>query len=463
MPRHTEPLTDLFTGQHTTTLDHLHALVTEQADAIATEFYDQLLSDPNAQAFLDEDLIGGRLRHVWAQWLRELFAPRHRAEVESFIERQRTIGQVHARLDVPLSLVGESMRIVRAQLASLLVHSEQDPAVHTDGLLAISTVLDHANSLMTAAYVDASVNDERHAGAIRQDVDGPTLALMFERMRAELYQWFAGCLAAASNGPATSLADSDVGLWIRHRLTWTPAQAARKQLEEAVERIDALAGRPGSPQAASPLDPEFELAVEELAWQLADLRERSLNDETGRDPLTRLLNRRALPSVLKRETRLAIRFSRPFVLLMIDLDRFKSINDEHGHAVGDDLLRETARLLSDQARPADLVFRLGGEEFLVLVPESDAVAGQQLAERLRGEIARHTFRPAHGPELRVTASLGAAVHDGHPDFERTMRAADRALYRAKERGRNQVVWAYTSDDEPSSPPTGQQREQLEIA
>ena len=447
MPRHTEPLTEVFVSRRSPALDHLDALVNDRADAIATEFYDQLLTDPNAQAFLDEELIGGRLRQAWATWLRELFAPRDRPAVEEFAERQRMIGQMHARLDVPLSLVGESMRIVRAQLASLLVSSGHDPSVHTEGLLAISTVLDHANSLMTSAYIDASVNDERQAGAIRQDIDGPTLALMFERLRAELYQWYASCLAAPSKCPPTWLSDSDVGLWIRHRLMWTPAQAAREQLEAAVERVDELADQRTSPPAlADWSDPELGLAVDALAWQLADLRDRSLEDESGRDPLTRLLNRRALPSVLKRETRLAIRFSRPFVLLMIDLDLFKAINDEHGHGVGDDLLRELARLLSDRARPADLVFRLGGEEFLVLVPECDAVAGQQLAERLRAEVAGHLFRPAHGPPLQVTASIGAAVHDGHPDYERTMRAADRAVYRAKDRGRNQVVWADDADD-----------------
>ncbi|MDU8909971.1 diguanylate cyclase [Aestuariicoccus sp. MJ-SS9] len=159
------------------------------------------------------------------------------------------------------------------------------------------------------------------------------------------------------------------------------------------------------------------------------------------DPLTGLYNRRyALPH-LDRLARTAHHRGREAAVLVIDLDHFKAINDTHGHAAGDQVLTAVARHLGDRLRAADLVARLGGEEFLVVMPDADADSALRIAKRLCSSLSRLRV-PAQGlsPPLRVTASLGVAVTD--PGVAVTgadlIQRADRAMYRAKKNGRNRV-------------------------
>ncbi|HEY3755342.1 MAG TPA: GGDEF domain-containing response regulator [Opitutaceae bacterium] len=159
------------------------------------------------------------------------------------------------------------------------------------------------------------------------------------------------------------------------------------------------------------------------------------------DELTGLLNRREFDRLLAQETERARRFVQPLGLVMADLDHFKSINDQHGHQAGDDVLREVAQRLKSQVRSVDWAARFGGEEFaflLVLADEDNAMAA---AERLR-EIIHSTPVLAQGKALEVTVSLGVAVlpDSGHTGVE-ILQAADQALYAAKRAGRNRVLRA----------------------
>jgi diguanylate cyclase (GGDEF)-like protein len=127
---------------------------------------------------------------------------------------------------------------------------------------------------------------------------------------------------------------------------------------------------------------------------------------------------------------------------MIDLDRFKALNDRYGHAAGDAVLREVAHLLDMEKRRGDTVARYGGEEFVALLPHADAAAAQAWSERARARIAT-TAVELQGVLLRMTASFGVAASDGREltDGNALLAAADQALYQAKERGRNRVVVA----------------------
>ena len=161
--------------------------------------------------------------------------------------------------------------------------------------------------------------------------------------------------------------------------------------------------------------------------------------ESGRDALTRLLNRRFLPTILRREIALQANTGRQFAVLMLDLDHFKSINDTHGHAAGDRALKHVAALLVENTRGSDYLFRYGGEEFVVVlgsVSRDDALA---IAEGLRNAIASSPVTLADGSALSLTGSIGVAVQDGHPDYERVLARADAAMYAAKRGGRDRVV------------------------
>jgi len=449
----------LVSGDHAL-LDDLLALVRKDADAMAAAFYDKLLADPEASALLDEDVIGRRLRSAWARWLEQLFRARTWEQIGELVDYQRTIGTVHARLDIPLRLVGEAMRIVREELGRRWVRTATEDR-HTPGLLLTTAVLDHANSIMTAAYVASTVEDERAATALREQLQGTDLALAVEGLRTELFRWYVKVLRAGVPYPGP-LANSDVGLWVRHRAPDVGPGADRTSgLIDQVALIDTLHrrctavadGRPApTPDPQAPGWRELDGAIVELDWQLGEVAQRARDDDAARDPLTQLLTRRLLSPALRREARLSTRFSHPFALLVCDLDHFKAINDRHGHAAGDAVLRRFAELLRAAARPSDLVFRLGGEEFLLVAVETDARSAIRIADRLLQRVRRTTFTIEADHEVDVTASIGIAIHDGHLDHERTLRSADRALYLAKEEGRDRAVLAGgRTSDEPEVP------------
>ncbi len=157
------------------------------------------------------------------------------------------------------------------------------------------------------------------------------------------------------------------------------------------------------------------------------------------DPLTRLANRRRLTTDLAQEVERSLRYGRPLAFLMLDLDHFKTINDTHGHARGDDVLQDVAALITDLLRSTDSAYRYGGEEIAVLVRESDAACAQVLAERLRSQIEA-TFGVAG--ETGVTASIGVAAMPTHAaSAQGLIEAADTAMYAAKAQGRNRVAVA----------------------
>ncbi|WP_119157490.1 sensor domain-containing diguanylate cyclase [Caldimonas tepidiphila] len=157
-----------------------------------------------------------------------------------------------------------------------------------------------------------------------------------------------------------------------------------------------------------------------------------------RDPLTGLGNRRVADEALAQALMLFRRHGRPASIALVDVDHFKQVNDSRGHAVGDRVLVAVAALIEGHCRASDLVARIGGEEFLVLMPETAAAGGMAAAEKIRQAVAQ-----ARLPELpAVTVSVGlASLEDGTADADALLRAADEALYAAKRAGRNRVVHA----------------------
>ncbi len=157
------------------------------------------------------------------------------------------------------------------------------------------------------------------------------------------------------------------------------------------------------------------------------------------DPLTGLSNRQSMRAQLMRERDRTIRLRQPCCLALVDIDHFKKVNDTFGHAQGDKVLRAVAGLLMATVRPYDVVYRYGGEEFLLCLPGTDTAAGIQVAERIRGEIAALTLATDDGRPIPVTATLGLSVMDSGHAVEDTIEQADKALYDGKRQGRNQVV------------------------
>jgi diguanylate cyclase (GGDEF)-like protein len=165
------------------------------------------------------------------------------------------------------------------------------------------------------------------------------------------------------------------------------------------------------------------------------------------DGLTEIYNKRYMLDFLDRELARAGRYGRPLALVMLDIDRFKRINDERGHLAGDCTLRELAACLKAAVRREELLARYGGEEFAIVLPETSCEAAILCAERIRARVEGHPFE-FDGERFALTVSLGVAAKLGDEvrAGQELIHQADRALYRAKSEGRNRVcVWA---EDEP---------------
>ncbi len=165
-----------------------------------------------------------------------------------------------------------------------------------------------------------------------------------------------------------------------------------------------------------------------------------------RDALTGLFNRTHLEATLDREIQRAKRYRNPLSLLLMDLDHFKDVNDAHGHVVGDAVLMQLGELLLGCLRSHDLPCRYGGEEFVVVLPETGGAGALILAERCRATLAEHRFL-VDGTEVALTVSVGVATLEREPTADSLIRAADRALYIAKNNGRNQVAVAHGDEEQ----------------
>lgn len=182
------------------------------------------------------------------------------------------------------------------------------------------------------------------------------------------------------------------------------------------------------------------MTAEQIALALANLQLREqLKYDSIRDPLTQLFNRRYLEESLTREMHRATRDQQPISVILLDVDHFKCFNDTYGHQAGDSVLQAVAKVLVSQVRSSDIVCRYGGEEMIIVLPNTSLEIAYQRAENIRNAVQALQLK-ADGTKLpQVTISLGIAVFSEHgKTSEALVRQADAALYRAKANGRNRT-------------------------
>jgi diguanylate cyclase (GGDEF)-like protein len=173
----------------------------------------------------------------------------------------------------------------------------------------------------------------------------------------------------------------------------------------------------------------------------AERRAQELEQLAAVDSLTGLYNRHHFKALARAELTRCQRYLRPLLLLMLDVDHFKLVNDRFGHAAGDHVLRTIAQVCSVTKRDSDVAARIGGEEFALLLSETTPEAAEQFAERLRNAV-RNCPMLMHGHQIVVTVSIGVAGASIRTSgFEALLLIADQALYRAKDAGRDQVIWS----------------------
>lgn len=276
------------------------------------------------------------------------------------------------------------------------------------------------------------------------------------RMCTSLADWH---LAQAQPEPALALALGVIDEMGAHGQQQTAIRARRAayracralgRFEQALQHLE-VAEREERRDLTRKMRAQSELFVsraeaQQMQWQADDARleaqqQRQRAAEAAasaeRDPLTGLGNRRHLERRCAELLPTAQREQRPLVLAELDIDHFKSINDRWGHAAGDRVLTRLAQLLQDSMRASDVVVRQGGEEFVIVLPDTDLSTATDVCERLRECVATHPWGQSGGPDWQVTVSIGLAAAAPY-ELTSLLEAADAALYRAKRGGRNRL-------------------------
>lgn len=432
------------------TMRELQTLATEHANALASHFYEQMLAHEHSATFLSHDQVKTSLHRSMANWIVTLFSTHGLDELRALVETQQRIGHVHARIDIPVSLVLRGARMLKRQLLLLIGQWPLHEASAADARELASGLIDLAMELMCAAFSQSHARNSRAEEAYRLFSVSHNIGAEKERQRAALLDWENQLMFELATGNASrelaTLASSEFGLWFRHKASHafqgSPESASiLDYIAQIDEQLPALIEQASASVQNVNLLRQIREQTKSIRYLLDSLFDQAGDLEAGRDVLTRLLNRKFLPVVLGKEVLFSRQTGKSFAVLMLDADHFKSINDTQGHDAGDAVLQQLAGVLSSNTRGGDYAFRLGGEEFLVILVDVDAGRALKMAEKLRQLVAAEPMRLPRGGELHITLSIGVAVHDGHPDYERLLKRADRALYEAKHGGRNRCVLA----------------------
>lgn len=425
------------------------------AASLSEHFYREMLPDPSASQFLSNDEVQSRLGQSMQRWVAGLFAAATEEDVLRLLAEQRKIGEVHARIGIPVHLVLRGARCLKDGFVQLL-HEASD--LSAEGQYAVMHLafdtIDLAMEVMGHAYSVFHDRNSRSEEAYRLFAITDNIANEKEQQRAALLDWENQLMFSQAIGTQAAelprIQASDFGLWFRHKgIHAFEGSAEVTAVMDAMDEIDNVQLPLFANSDTGTISQENRVhllrdlrdKVKSIRFHLTNLFERNDELEAGRDVLTRLLNRKFMPVVLSKQISQSRAQKTAFAALAIDIDYFKQVNDVHGHQAGDSVLQQLALILVNNSRSGDYLFRLGGEEFLLIAVDMDTTSARAMAEKLRKSVEQESFLLHDGQELKATISVGVACFDGHPDYQRLLRKADDALYQAKNSGRNRVVMA----------------------
>lgn len=423
-------------------------LLIPQVGYLAEAFYAKMLSDEDTRFFLTHEEVRNRLVFSMQDWLRQLFNTAHQQRAQQFFDTQNHVGRIHARINLPVHLVLRGASVLKTEIYELLRNDRNLEKHRLVGFFYCSWMMDQAMEMMSAAYSSSHDRNTKAQESYRLFSAVVNSEAEKEKQNKALLDWENEFLFGITIGDHLTniikIKDSDFGLWFTHKgmHIFETEKKETNLIAQSIEAIDHIVADQlvnSLPEQRIDLIKEVRRNIRIIRLNIDELFNKQSKLESGRDDLTKLLSRKFLPVILNKEIDYSIKNNKPFAILGIDVDYFKTINDSYGHEAGDTVLNQLGALLTQRSRAGDFVFRIGGEEFLViLVDIKNLENAVRVANQLREQIARESFITPKG-SVNITCSIGVMIHDGHPNYMHMLNEVDEALYRAKRKGRNQVV------------------------
>lgn len=390
---------------------------------------------------------------IWMKDLLELDG----SSYHEFIAKQEATGEMMARINYPPYAISRGIRHIILWYIGHLNLLSLSTEEHSAAVNYVFCLLNISLELREIGYQRGVASYSRIDEAYRLHSLSQNLGVERERQRAELMEWSHQLLTSFHQASTPCVLPriwrSAFGHWLDHKarilFERTPdiqrvIQAANRidqELLPVLEQAD-FANRVNTRELVNQIDQELSA----IKYSMNTIFEIYQESENGRDPLTQLLNRRFMVPVLSREIGLQkTARDNGFCVLLLDIDHFKKINDEHGHAAGDIVLQSSASLISRCIRPSDFVFRYGGEEILLVLIDCSLEMGWQIAEKIRQQLASSSISLASQDSVNITVSIGLASFAGELDYQALIMRADQAMYAAKQGGRNRVCVSAAAD------------------
>ncbi|MDX5541241.1 GGDEF domain-containing protein [Escherichia coli] len=400
------------------------------AHYLSIEFYRIVRIDPHAEEFLSNEQVERQLKSAMERWIINVLS----AQVDD-VER--------------LIRVSGAEKILYPVIFSSNYSAAEKLQVYHFSINSIDIAMEVMTRAFTFSDSSASKEDENYRiFSLLENAEEEK-----ERQIASILSWeidiIYKVLLDSDLGSSLPLSQADFGLWFNHKgRHYFSGIAEVGHISRLIQDFDGIFNqtmRNTRNLNNRSLRVKFLLQIRNTVSQiitlLRELFEEVSRHEVGMDVLTKLLNRRFLPTIFKREIAHANRTGTPLSVLIIDVDKFKEINDTWGHNTGDEILRKVSQAFYDNVRSSDYVFRYGGDEFIIVLTEASENETLRTAERIRSRVEKTKLKAANGEDIALSLSIGAAMFNGHPDYERLIQIADEALYIAKRRGRNRVeLW-----------------------
>lgn len=430
-----------------TDLNDTFQFIQAHSQTLVYEFYKNIMQEKEASYFLSDDIVQNRLKTTLNQWLIDCFQVPLQQNFTEIVEKQLMVGKVHARIGIPSWLIMRGVGEIEKKVFVLQSEQVQENCLRMASYIV--QILGFASEIMCRSYeVNLEKNNDiKHTYRLFSAMQDVTAQK--DKQRSSLLNWenelMFKVFSHESKFTHPLLSKSEFGLWFIHKAAY--AFTGSEQVTAIVDRIYQIDPLSQQILNAAKKDKAIQLIqdirdknreIQHLVDQLFQVADYI---DSGSDSLTQLLNRRYLSTIVSREINFSRKNNAPLSLLAIDADHFKRINDKFGHAAGDLALQFISEVLLESIKGSDYAFRIGGEEFLLLLVDSDLIRAKEIAEQIRSRIQETTVGNRQGSSFNFTVSIGCALYDGHPDYQRFLDAADTALYAAKNSGRNRVYVA----------------------